>query len=98
MKRKITTQKKENKQDSGEEMDVWLEKTDFSEDIKNGVWVHRSKGRPRLGRKISLIIPEETIEQITYMAKGKAMGYQTLARAFLVEKTDEEFKNKKTAS
>lgn len=97
MKRKITTQKKANKKDSNNEMDAWLEKADFSEAIKKGVWVHRNKGRPSLGRKISLIIPEETIEQITYIAKGMAMGYQTLARAFLVQKAEEEFKNKKKA-
>lgn len=98
MKRKATTQKKAVKKDSGDEMDQWLANADFSEAIKNGVWVRRDKGRPRLGRKISLIIPEETIEKLTYVAKGKGMGYQTLARAFLVEKADEEFKNKKTAS
>jgi predicted DNA binding CopG/RHH family protein len=46
-------------------------------------------GRKKIGKRISLILPEETILELNQISKEKGMGYQTLARMFILEKIEE---------
>ncbi len=47
-------------------------------------------GRPRIGKKISLTLPEELIDKLKREAQKKGMGYQTYARMLLMEKMTEQ--------
>jgi predicted DNA binding CopG/RHH family protein len=79
-----------------EEFDEWSEKNDLGKFIENGASVampglkERSAGRPRIGKKITLILPEEAIEDLRRRAKKKGMGYQTFARMVLMDLPPDE--------
>lgn len=74
-------------------MEDWLDKTDLSSAItksfEKGHVVPAKIGRKKIGKRISLILAEETIVQLTKLSKEKGIGYQTLARMFILEKIDE---------
>lgn len=54
---------------------------------EEGVFLDASEriGRPRIGRKISLTLPEELIDKLKKEAQKRGMGYQTYARMLLME-------------
>jgi predicted DNA binding CopG/RHH family protein len=85
-----------------EEFDEWSEENDLGKFIEIGASVpmpglkERSAGRPRIGKKITLILPEEAIEDLRRRAKKKGMGYQTFARMVLMELPPDE--DRKTGS
>lgn len=81
---------KSKKQEQNQMMKEWLDKTDLSNAItkafeRNHI-VPAKVGRKKIGKRISLVLPEETITQLTELSKEKGIGYQTLARMFILEK------------
>ncbi len=85
-----------NQQD--EMLEEWLEKVDLSDAIESafekGNIVSLKAGRKKIGKRVSLILPEDSILQLTQLSKEKGMGYQTLARMFILEKIEETSKKK----
>lgn len=81
------------KQEQDKIMEKWLNKIDLSDTIAKAFEkehiVPAKIGRKKIGKRISLILPEETISQLTELSKEKGIGYQTLARMFILEKIDE---------
>lgn len=49
-------------------------------------------GRKKVGKRISITLPEDLIEYLKEEGKAKGMGYQTLARMYLLERVEEEKK------
>ena len=75
----------------------WFENTDLGDLTPEGqgkglpgLGARLGRGRPRIGRKITLILPEETIEDLTKQAAKKGIGYQTYARMILMSHKDDE--------
>jgi hypothetical protein len=75
----------------------WFEDTDLGELTEEGkgkglpgLAARAGKGRPRIGRKITLVLPEETIQDLTRRAAKKGIGYQTYARMILMSLKDDE--------
>lgn len=66
-------------------IDEWLDKTDLSENIKQGVVVQGRKGRPPVGSKISITLPDDLIVELKEAAGKRAIGYQTLIRMIVKE-------------
>ena len=66
-------------------IDKWLEKTDLSENIRNGVVIQGRKGRPAVGSKISITLPDDLISELKQAAGKRAIGYQTLIRMIVKE-------------
>ena len=84
-------------------LDEELENIDLTDYIKEADWISPRKniknaGRKKIGRKVTLILPEETIEKLNLMSKEKGLGYQTLARMFIMQKVEDELTEKKKAS
>ncbi len=81
-----------------EKLEEWLEKVDLSDAIESAFEkrnvVPLKVGRKKIGKRVSLILPEESIVQLTQLSKEKGMGYQTLARMFILEKIEETSKKK----
>lgn len=65
-----------------EALDTWLEENDVGSLLEN-VEVQlispksQRMGRPRSGKKITLTLPEETIEALRIRAAKKGVGYQS---------------------
>ena len=75
----------------------WFENEDLGDltpegqgKVLPGLAARLGRGRPRIGRKITLILPEETIENLTLRAAKKGVGYQTYARMILMNFKDDE--------
>lgn len=66
-------------------IDQWLDKVDLSENIKKGVVVQGRTGRPAVGSKISITLPDDLIIQLKHAAEKRAIGYQTLIRMIVKE-------------
>jgi hypothetical protein len=87
---------KKTKADSDEEFERWFESTDTGSLVKEGQATgmagiaSRGPGRPRIGRKISLILPEETIQDLTKRAARRGMGYQTYVRMVLMNLKEDD--------
>jgi predicted DNA binding CopG/RHH family protein len=81
--------KKENITRSSDELfDELFENTDFGDSKVEGVMIRR-KGRPPIGRKFNVVMPEELIHLIEKAAKKKGVGYQTMIRIICSEKVSE---------
>lgn len=93
---KVKKNSKLNQQD--EMLEEWLDKVDLSDVIESafdkGNVVPLKAGRKKIGKRVSLILPEDSIRQLTQLSKEKGMGYQTLARMFILEKIEETAKKK----
>lgn len=72
-------------------IDKMLEEKDLEEAIQDGKLL-KPKGRPKIGRKISITLPEKLILELTKAGEERGIGYQTMARVILVEKTKEYVK------
>ena len=92
---------KDSRPQTLEEFDIWCEENDLGQFITSGASVAMpglkdkkatGAGRPRIGKKITLILPEEVIENLRERAKKKGMGYQTFARMILMDVPSEEKK------
>ena len=97
-KKSITNKKNTIKKDDFDEL---FENTDFGSEIKNPVWVKslkRKGGRPKIGRKLSIILPEELISALEKAAEKKGVGYQTMIRIICKEKIDDYLKDKDSAA
>lgn len=94
--KKVNQDSKSNQQD--DIIEEWLEKTDLSDAIESafdkGNVIQIKAGRKKIGKRVSLILPEDSILQLTQLSKEKGMGYQTLARMFILEKIEETKKKK----
>lgn len=94
--KKVNQDSKSNQQD--DMIEEWLEKTDLSDAIESafdkGNVIQIKAGRKKIGKRVSLILPEDSILQLTQLSKEKGMGYQTLARMFILEKIEETKKKK----
>lgn len=78
-----------------EALDTWLEENDVGsllENVEPQLISPKSQrmGRPRIGKKITLTLPEETIEALRIRAAKKGLGYQTYARMILMSIKDDE--------
>lgn len=84
---KKTTKEKSNRAIADEEkaIDQWLDSTDLSENISTGALVKGRKGRPAVGSKISITLPDELIVELKIAADKRAIGYQTLIRMIVKE-------------
>lgn len=84
---KKTTKEKSNRAIADDEtaIDQWLDSTDLSENISTGALVKGRKGRPAVGRKISITLPDELIVELKMAADKRAIGYQTLIRMIVKE-------------
>jgi predicted DNA binding CopG/RHH family protein len=98
MKKKSMIQKTNTTADSFDEL---FENTDFGVEVKNPILVtasERKGGRPKIGRKLSIILPEELISILEKAAKKKGVGYQTMIRIICTEKVDEYLNDKSNAA
>ena len=80
---------------SEEELDAYLDENDVGSllsEVEAQVVSPTAKrmGRPRIGKKITLTLPEETIEKLRARAAKRGMGYQTYARMILMSSKDED--------
>ncbi len=84
---KKTSKKKSNKAISNEEaaIDQWLDNTDLSDNVSAGEVVKGRKGRPAVGSKISITLPDDLIVELKIAADKRAIGYQTLIRMIVKE-------------
>lgn len=73
-----------------DQFEEWFQETDLGTlpGAEQGVLLDASEriGRPRIGKKISLTLPEELIDKLKREAQKKGIGYQTYARMILMEK------------
>ncbi|MBP9706497.1 MAG: hypothetical protein KBD78_02575 [Oligoflexales bacterium] len=88
---KAKTIKKESPDTADEDsaIEQWLDKSDLSENIKNGAVVQGRKGRPAVGSKISITLPDDLIIELKKAANKRAIGYQTLIRMIVKENIKE---------
>ncbi len=75
--------------------DVWFEATDVGpllEGVEPQIVSPAPKrmGRPRIGKKITLTLPEETIEDLRVRGAKLGLGYQTYARMILMGLSKDE--------
>jgi hypothetical protein len=79
-----------------EDLDHWCEENDLGGLIPEGQGdvipglVKKRAGRPRIGKKITLTLPEETIEDLRVRGAKLGLGYQTYARMILMGLKDEK--------
>ena len=79
-----------------EELDQWCEENDLGSLIPEGQGVmlpglaKKRAGRPRIGKKITLTWPEDTIEDLRLRGAKLGLGYQTYARMILMGLKDDE--------
>ncbi len=78
-------------------LDNELEDLEITEEhFKKAAWIPAKKGRKTIGKRVSIILPEDLIKSLVTLGKEKGLGYQTLARVILLEKIEElEAKKKK---
>ncbi len=78
-------------------LDEEFEKLEITEEhFKKAAWIPVKKGRKAIGKRVSIILPEDLINTLITLGKEKGLGYQTLARVMLLEKVEEiEGKKKK---
>ena len=73
-----------------------FEESDFGEDINipKAVLISASerKGRPRLGRKLNVIMSEELIALLQEAGQKRGVGYQTMIRMICTEHIHEYVK------
>ena len=75
-----------------------FEKTDFS---KSGVKPtlikasQRKGGRPKIGRKLSIILPENLIVKLQHAGKKRGVGYQTMIRMICSENINDYISTKR---
>lgn len=77
----------------------WFNNTDFgknSENVHGALWKKNlgiiKKGRKPIGKRLNIVLSEETIEELKVLSKKKGLGYQTLIRTFVLEKIEEQKK------
>lgn len=81
-----------------ENFDQICEVNDLGEFVPAGLGVlipglaKKRAGRPRIGKKITLTLPEDTIEHLRVLGAKKGLGYQTYARMVLMSLPDDEKK------
>ena len=68
-----------------QEVDQWLENTDLSESIAKAKDMPARRGRKPVGTKISIVLPEDLIDQLRNAADKRSIGYQTLIRIIVSE-------------
>lgn len=79
-----------------EEIDRWCEENDLGKHIPEGQGdvipglAKKRSGRPRIGKKITLTLSDETIEDLRVRGAKLGMGYQTYARMVLMKLKDEK--------
>jgi len=79
-----------------DDFDEWFQTADLSPALETAKGhliedlVKRGAGRPRLGKKVTLILPESVIEDLRARGLKKGMGYQTYARMILMNIKDDE--------
>jgi hypothetical protein len=79
-----------------EELDAWCEENDLGNLIPEGQGdvipglAKKRAGRPRIGKKITLTLPEETIDDLRARGAKLGLGYQTYARMILMGLKDEK--------
>ena len=79
-----------------EELDIWCEENDLGSLIAEGQGdvipglAKKRAGRPRIGKKITLTLPEDTIEDLRLRGAKLGLGYQTYARMVLMGLKDEK--------
>ena len=73
-----------------------FEESDFGEEgnSPNPVLISASerKGRPRVGRKFNVIMPEELIALLQLAGEKRGVGYQTMIRMICTEQISEYVK------
>lgn len=77
--------KKNMNAEDEKKFDQLLAETDFSEAIKDGVWVKGRRGRPKIGEKHAVILPPDLTEEVKRAAEKRAIGYQTMLRIIVKE-------------
>jgi predicted DNA binding CopG/RHH family protein len=83
---------KKSQEEIENEIDAWHQTTDFSKvpGFDKGKIIHPKAlnipGRPRVGRKFNVILPEDTIDKIKQVAAKRGIGYQTMVRIIVSEK------------
>lgn len=96
MKKTESTHTSQEKHD--DEARDWFNKTDFgkSSDTQGVLWTRESgvikRGRKPIGKRLNIVLSEETIEELKLLSKKKGLGYQTLIRTFVLEKIEEQKK------
>ncbi len=77
-------------------LDEELENLEITDELlKDAVWIPPKKGRKAIGKRISIVLPEDLIKTLISLGKEKGLGYQTLARVMLLEKIEEMKKKDK---
>ncbi|MES2616161.1 MAG: hypothetical protein V4591_12200 [Bdellovibrionota bacterium] len=75
------------------DLDEELENFEITEEVMQKSRLISSKsiaGRKKIGRRISLVLPEDVIVELTDIGKQKGLGYQTIARMFIMQKVEDE--------
>ncbi len=79
-----------------EELDTWCEENDLGSLLPEGQGhvipglATKRAGRPRIGKKITLTLPEDTIEDLRVRGAKLGLGYQTYARMILMGLSKDE--------
>ena len=85
----------EKRKNTTQDFDELFENTDFGDTDVDGVVIKR-KGRPPIGRKFNVVMPEELIGLLEKAGKQKGVGYQTMIRIICTEKIDDYLKDQDT--
>jgi hypothetical protein len=92
----LKTRATEGEPQTLEELDSWCEENDLGSlipedqgDVIPGLATKRA-GRPRIGKKITLTLPEDTIEDLRVRGAKLGLGYQTYARMVLMGLSKDE--------
>lgn len=85
----------EKRKNTTQDFDELFENTDFGDTDVEGVVIKR-KGRPPIGRKFNVVMPEELIGLLEKAGKQKGVGYQTMIRIICTEKIDDYLKDQDT--
>ncbi len=90
MKKKRTSKHKSMAK-ADQEIETWLEKADLSKITTKPVVIDpkKRKGRPPIGQKVNLVLPEDLIERLRRAGTKRGIGYQTLARMILMDNVAE---------
>jgi len=91
----------EKRKNTTQDFDEMFDNTDFGETNVEGVMIKR-KGRPPIGRKFNVVMPENLIGLLEKAGKQKGVGYQTMIRIICTEKiadylNENDISNKKSA-
>lgn len=95
-------EKKESMKTQNADFEKEFEESDFGEgsDVPNAVVVSagQRKGRPRVGRKFNVTMPEDLIAMLQKAGEQRGVGYQTMIRLICTEKIREYIKTGVTSS